>query len=176
MKINIQFSGMKTMIISLATLFFFFPLANGQHKTSVPKKEVKAMRIEHAIAARNVYIMVNEALPLNHSAILLTSDYWLRLKHDSAFVYLPYYGRAYSVPYNGGGGFDFAKKRINDTITFKKRQGYTWRFSAQTSDDNYQFNVWISLDGYATITVNCNNRQSISYYGECVLPEKTSPK
>jgi hypothetical protein len=164
------------MIILLANLLLFFPLAIGQQKTSVTKKEAKAMCIEQAIATRNVHIMVNEALPLNHSAIPLTSDYWLRLKHDSAFVYLPYYGRAYSVPYNGGGGFDFAKKRTDDTINFKKREGYTWRFSAQTSDDNYQFNVWISLDGYATITVNCNNRQSISYYGECIFSEKTSTK
>ncbi len=167
---------MKTTIILLVSLLLFYPLAIGQQKTGITKKEAKAMRIKQAINARDIHIMVNEALPLNHSAIPLTSDYSLRLKHDSAFVYLPYFGRAYSVPYNGGGGFDFAKKRTDDTINFKKSQGYTWRFSAQTSDDNYQFNVWISLDGYATITVNCNNRQSISYYGECVLPDKTSPK
>ncbi len=172
----IQIFSMKTTIILLAGLLLFSPLAIGQQKTGITKKETKAMRIEHAIAARDIHIMVNEALPLNHSAIPLTSDYWLKLKHDSAFVDLPYFGRAYSVPYNGGGGFDFAKKRMGDTINFKKRQGYTWRFSAQTSDDNYQFDVWISLDGYTSITVNCNNRQTISYYGECVLPEKTSPK
>jgi hypothetical protein len=168
--------GMKTTIILMVNLLLFSSLAIGQQKINATTKGAKVTRIEQAIAARDIHIMINQAMPLNHPTIQLTSDYWLRLKHDSAFVYLPYYGRAYSVPYNGGGGFDFAKQRINDTINVKKDGESTWQFSVRTDDDNYQFIVWISSDGYANITVNCNNRQSISYYGECVLPETTSAK
>lgn len=165
---------MKATILMLGGLLLFSPFATGQHKTNVTKKEVKAMRIEQAVNHRHLMISVNQAIPMGHPSINLTSDYWVRLKNDSVWVYLPYYGRAYSVPYNGGGGFDFKGIRKNDQITQKKKQGYTWQFSVQTTEDNYQFDIWISLDGYASVSVNSNNRQPISYYGEYTLPDKAS--
>lgn len=162
---------MKTSFLVLLSLLFLSPFATSQSKTNMTKKEMKAMQIEKAVNNRHIKILVNQAIPMNHATIQLTSDYWIDLKNDSAYVYLPYYGRAYSVPYQGNGGFDFAEKRHDDKINFTKKQGYSWQFTVQTVDDNYLFNVWISLSGYASVNVTCNNRQPISYYGESVLPD-----
>ncbi|MGC9151151.1 MAG: DUF4251 domain-containing protein [Microbacter sp.] len=160
---------MKTSVFVLLSLLFLSPFTTGQQKTSMSKKELKAMHIEKAVNDRHLKIVINQAIPMSHAVVHLTSDYWLDLRNDSAYVYLPYYGRAYSVPYESNGGFDFAEKRHDDKITFTKKQGYSWQFTVHTIDDNYLFNVWISLSGFASISVTCNNRQPISYYGESVL-------
>jgi hypothetical protein len=150
------------------------PYAAGEQTTDRAKNERKAMQIEQAVQNRHLKISVNQAIPMNHPTIHLTSDYWVDLRNDSAYVYLPYYGRAYSVPYQSNGGFDFAEKRHDDKISFTKKQGYSWQFTVNTIDDHYLFTIWISLNGYASVSVTCNNRQPISYYGESVLPD--SPK
>ena len=85
----------------------------------------------------------------------------LRLK-----AYLPYYGRAYSVPYGGEGGvkFDLAAKKI-DKKWNKKKKMYTIQTEVSDNDDSYSILLTASPSGYSDLKINFRNRQMISYYG-----------
>ena len=59
------------------------------------------------IESENYKIDVNTAMPMRGRSIPLTSSYSLTIRNDSVISYLPYYGRAYSIPYGGGDGLNF---------------------------------------------------------------------
>ena len=46
-------------------------------------------------------IEVDRALPMGGRTVHLTTPYSLEMRGDSAISYLPYFGRAYSLPYGG---------------------------------------------------------------------------
>ena len=48
-----------------------------------------------------------QTMPIRGRNITLSTPYPLEIRNDSVFSYLPYYGRAYSVPYGGGSGLIF---------------------------------------------------------------------
>ena len=80
-------------------------------------------------------------------------------------MYLPYYGRAYSVPYGGGKGLHFCST-ATDLHVEKVKKGYAISFSSKTEEDTYDFWIDISEEGFASISVTMRNRQSIRYSGE----------
>lgn len=81
-------------------------------------------------------------------------------------AYLPFYGRAYSVPYGGSGGvqFDLIAEKIEKVWNEKKR---IYTFSAEVADshDSYLIYLTTGLSGFADLRITFRNRQPISYYG-----------
>ncbi|HLN71724.1 MAG: DUF4251 domain-containing protein [Methylococcaceae bacterium] len=89
-------------------------------------------------------------------------------------AYLPYYGRAYSVPYNTGEGgvkFDLTADHINKKWDKRKKR---YIISTELSDqwDSYSLYLTVSTSGYADLLINFRNRQMISYYGTIEKLEK----
>jgi len=104
----------------------------------------------------------------------LTSNYDMVFDSLQVKAYLPYYGRAYSVPYgdsNGGVKFDLTAKKIDRVYKERKKmfQIYT---ELSDSKDSYSIFLNAGLDGYADLKINFINRQWISYYGTI---EKINP-
>lgn len=82
-------------------------------------------------------------------------------------AYLPYYGRAYSVPYNTGEGgvkFDLKADHI-DKKWDKRKKRYVIRTDLSDNNDSYSIYLTASTSGYADLQINFRNRQMISYYG-----------
>lgn len=104
-------------------------------------------------------------------AVSLTSPYTLEMRGDSVISYLPYFGRAYSVPYGGGNGLRFERTTTDYTCTYDKKGTARIKFAARTDDDTYRFNIQIYPNGSASINVTPTNRQNISYQGE-LAPRK----
>lgn len=81
-------------------------------------------------------------------------------------AYLPYFGRAYSVPYGGSDGvkFDITAEKIEKVWNEKKR---IYTISAEVADnkDSYLIYLTTGLSGYADLRITFRNRQPISYYG-----------
>ena len=82
-------------------------------------------------------------------------------------AYLPYYGRAYSVPYNsdeGGVKFDLKADKITRGWNKRKKR---FEIATEVSDsrDSYLIYLTASTSGYADLQINFRNRQMISYYG-----------
>lgn len=109
--------------------------------------------------------MLRNMYPMSGRSILLTTPYGLQMKKDSVDVYLPYYGRAYQIPYGGGEGLRF-KAPVENYSSKLKKDRYRITFEATTSEDNFRFSVDLYDDGSANIHVTMRNRQPIHYSGQ----------
>lgn len=108
----------------------------------------------------------------------LTSEYDLIVDSLKAKAFLPFFGRAYSVDYGSqDGGFKFNEKAENYTMSFDEKKGiYQINFQVKTKNDQLQVFLSVGIGGYASLTINSNNRETISYYGEVVALQKETIK
>lgn len=81
-------------------------------------------------------------------------------------AYLPYFGRAYSVPYGGSDGvkFDITAEKI-EKVWNEKKKLYTISAELADNKDSYLIYLTTGLSGYADLRITFRNRQPISYYG-----------
>lgn len=111
------------------------------------------------------------ALPMGGRTVHLTTPYSLEMRGDSAISYLPYFGRAYSLPYGGGDGMRFEESITDYQSTFDKKGTARIKFVARTKEDTFRFDVQVFSNGSAIISVTPTNRQNITYQGE-LAPKK----
>ena len=139
--------------------------------TSV-KKEQKKEAVMKLIESENYKIDVNTAMPMRGRSIPLTSSYSLTIRNDSVISYLPYYGRAYSIPYGGGDGLNFKAILKEYNVEMDKKGNAVIKFVARNPEDRYEFRAKVFPNGSASIDVNMQNRQSISFQGELDIKEE----
>ncbi|MDD4515206.1 DUF4251 domain-containing protein [Massilibacteroides sp.] len=147
-------------------------LFGGQSLFAQEKKEEKARLIKELIDAGNYTIDVDRALPMSGRSVNLTSSYSVEIKGDSIYSHLPYYGRAYSVPYGGGSGLMFKEPVTDYKMAYDKKDKATITFTSRSDEDRYEFRIEVYLNGTATIFVQPVNRQSITYHGDILLKEE----
>lgn len=104
--------------------------------------------------------------PMGRGPITVTSDFSLAIEGDSVVSHLPYFGRAYNVPYGGGNAFDFTTRHTDYTLGYGEKGEATITFTAKTREDVYRYRITIFSNGRATINVSAQERQPISYDGE----------
>ena len=121
-------------------LFFFVGIVlffGGQSLYSQSKKEreeQKAKEIKEMIENGRFTIEVDRALPMGGRTVHLTTPYSLEMRGDSAISYLPYFGRAYSLPYGGGVGMRFEESITDYQSTFDKKGTARIKFVARTKE------------------------------------------
>lgn len=130
------------------------------------KKEQKAKEVKELLESGSFRIDVNRALPMSGSAVNLTSPYSLELRGDSIISHLPYFGRAYSVPYGGGDGLHFSEPFTDKEIEFDHKGTADIKIEVRTDEDQYTYNIKVFDNGSASMMVQPTNRQSISFQGE----------
>ena len=74
---------------------------------------------------------------------------------------LPFFGRAYSLPYGEGGGIEFDGVMKDQSLKIE----HIYRFSITAKNDTYQISMEISGGGNCSVNLNSNNRAQISYSG-----------
>lgn len=146
-----------------------FALGN---QSKAEKKERQKVEIREAVEKSQWLIDIERALPMGSKSINLSSFFTLEMKGDSVYSHLPYYGRAYSVPYGGGDGLRFKEPMTDYKCVFDKKGNAEMDFRVKTSEDVFTFNVKIFTNGSAMINVSPVNRQSISYTGKYSFKEK----
>jgi len=153
------------VLLSLLSIPIF-----AQEKT---KKELKAERdlqkqkeIEALIDSKKFDFEAQKANPLGGRLIILDyNTYFLKFDTEKTTCDLPFFGRAFNVPYGGDGGIKFEGIPENIKVE-KKKKSYTVTATVKGKDDVYTLMFSIFSDGGATLSVNSNNRASISYTGE----------
>jgi hypothetical protein len=122
--------------------------------------------VKTSVESKQFIFHAQTALPTSGRSRQLTSDYSLRVVSDSLVSNLPFYGRAYSVPYGSGdGGFNFTSTKFEYTASPGKKKG--WNISIKPKDvtDFREFSLSLSDNGYGTLQALSNNRQPISFTG-----------
>jgi len=130
--------------------------------------------ITRRVESKDYTVVVNYANPMRWKQIYLNAEYDLRIKNDSAFAYLPYFGVAYSAPYGGReGGIKFAEPLQGYAIkSNKKSDGWDIRFKVKGPDDGFEISMNIFNNGSSMITVNSTNRDPITFTGEVKTEKK----
>ena len=150
--------------------FFSVMLLSGCAASKQLEKEEKAgreVKLLEAIENRTFIVEVDRALPSIGSSRMLTSPYSLTINGDNMKSYLPFFGRAYSVPYGGGDGLIFDATLTDYQLTFDKKGMAIIDFKTRTKEDQFTYRVQIFKNGSSSIHVTSNNRQPISFTGRC---------
>lgn len=157
-------------------LLGFALLVGGTHplfaQSKKEKKEALAKEVKELVESGSFTIEVDRALPMSGRAVHLTGPYSLRLAGDSVISHLPYFGRAYSVPYGGGEGLILNTTITDKNLKYDKKGNADISFKAKTSEDSHTFHVKVFKNGNTSIQVQSINRQGISFNGELQLNKK----
>lgn len=129
------------------------------------RREAEQQAVMQHIESQSYEIDVNQAQPMGWKSVNLTSSYSVRISGDSIYCHLPYYGRAYSIPYGGGEGLIFSSTMNGYSIANGKRGVRRITFDANSQDGNNKFSIEIWPTGQSSITVTPAGRQTISYSG-----------
>ena len=135
------------------------------------RKELKEQTVKEKIESENYRIDINTAYPRRGRMIPLTSIYSVTIRNDSVFSQLPYFGRAYSIPYGGGQGLMFNAPIDQYTMSMGKRGAAKINSTAKSPEDQFKFRITIYSNGSSSIDVDMQNRESISFSGDLILPE-----
>lgn len=171
---------MKTKLSILLVLFSFLNMeCFAQEKT---KKEIKAEKelqkqkeIKSLIDSKNFMFEAQKLTPQGGRFIILDyNTYFLKFNTEKTTCDLPFFGRAYHVSYGGDGGIKFEGTPEKIQIE-KRKRNYIIKATVKGKDDVYDLMFSIFLNGGATLSINSNNRASISYDGE-IRPYKPAEK
>lgn len=159
---------MKAHLIYPASLLLFFVVACSSSKTT-PKA---INEITRKVESKDFTVEMNYANPLRGKHIYLTSGYDLCIKNDSAFAYLPYYGVAYTAPYNSSdGGIKFAEPMSDYVMTpHKKADGWDIRFKVNSRSGVYNLALNVFNNGSTTLSVESYERDMIRFDGMLKTP------
>jgi len=128
-----------------------------------------AQAVDKALAERHYKVRISMMYPNRGMAVNVTSDYSLEVKGDTLVSYLPYFGRAYNVPYGGGKGLNFTAL-ISEYSSEKNRHGATVvTIKVKNDEDVYSYLLEIYDNGSTTINLMARERESINYSGDLDL-------
>lgn len=129
------------------------------------QREESALLLKKVIDSGNYTVDATMAYPHRGRNVPLTSQYTLEVKNDSVLSHLPFYGRAFSVPYGGGEGLHFQAPLTDYVVTYKPKGAAQIKFNARTDEDLFKFTVDVYPGGAANISVVMQQRESINYSG-----------
>jgi hypothetical protein len=157
--------------LTLPLIAFLYLRGNAQSGADQQKQD-NYNQLKVMIQSRKFRFNAQSATSMKGRSIQLNSEYSLQLNNDSLNVDLPYYGRAYSAPYNSSeGAMQFSTNEFSYTADTTKKGG--WEISIKPKDQSKAntINLTVSSSGYCTVHVTSSSRQAISYYGT-IIPIK----
>lgn len=126
-----------------------------------------AGEVGRKILAKDFTIDAQYVSPMRGRQIFLNDNYDLRVKGDSAFAYLPYYGVAFVAPVNPTeGGIKFAEPMENYTVTPKKKNN-GWDISFNVRHNEYYYTITLNIfdNGSTSFVVRSMQRDPITFSG-----------
>ncbi len=161
---------MKTIKIIITVLFILIAvtITSGIATAQNSKKDRRAAKIaatKNLIDSQNFVFVAEYVSPIGRGRRHLTSNYEVKVTKDTVISYLPYFGRAYSVPFNSTNiGFDFTSTNFDYEVTPNKK-GWEILIKPKDQNDNQQLSFLIFNNGSASLNISSVNRSPISYEG-----------
>ena len=133
-------------------------------------EEVKTM-----VTSQNFIFIPDRVNPMTGTSRTLSPGFDLVVSPDTIISYLPYFGRAYAPVYPGGGAVQFTSTDFQYKTT---KSGDKWKIRLRFKDatDVNQMLLDVFENGTATLSINSNRRQSITYYGYIKEGKPVAPK
>lgn len=170
---------MKKITLLYAALFAILSVSLLSCATSESTRAEKAARkaqlkkkIAEDLSNRHFTIDIDRAYPESRSGVInLTSPYSVTISGDTIISYLPFFGRAYNVPYGGGKGLNFTGRIRNYEKSVSKKGEQNVRIEVDSDEDNYLYFISIYGGGNASINVQPHQRSHISFTGTYHIEE-----
>ncbi|MBU3012371.1 DUF4251 domain-containing protein [Polaribacter vadi] len=98
---------------------------------------------------------------------LIGNANYFRVKNDSIFFELPYYGvRQIGSTYGSDVGLKFEGNPEKGTTTYnKKKKRYSLKYVVKTKDETLNINLILFVNNKATLSINSSHRSNINYNG-----------
>lgn len=139
------------------------------------EKQARLTLIDSLIKTGNFKFVAQQANPLRAGLISprlqqLDGSYYLEISKDTIKSYLPYFGVAQSAPYSSNeNGIRFTTTDFTYTKAEDKK-GFDITIIPKNTDKANKMFLSISRGGGATLNVNSNNRDAISFNGTIEQP------
>ena len=125
--------------------------------------------VSNALNNRDYKIAIDRMYPMRGSSRHISFGYSVEVKNDTLISYLPYFGRAYNVPYGGGKGLNFSAP-IESYQEFMKRNGQRHiEIGVANDEDTYFYTIEVFDNGSSSVDVRARQRERISYSGNVVF-------
>lgn len=124
--------------------------------------------VEKMLADRHYTIDVQMMYPHRGTARNVVGNYSLEVRGDTLVSYLPYFGRAYQVPYGGGKGLNFSEVMENYSAVMNAQGQTIVTIGLTNEEDTYQYTLSIFDNGSTTIDVHARQRDPITFSGMIV--------
>lgn len=135
-----------------------------------------ARRTGDSIRMRTFTVNIDMMYTQRGGSHYVSPEFSLRLQGDSVFSYLPYFGRAYTVPYGGGKGLHFSAPIMGYQTGKGRNDATRISFTARKEEDDYRFSIDVYDNGKAYVHIAPQNREQISYDGAIDMKEKEEGK
>ena len=165
---------MKTIKNISMVFFIFLSLSNYAQTDKATTTKI--------VGTKNYVFVATTAIPMNSAEInnvlskmngntssssisLIGSNYELKITTDTVTAYLPYYGRAYTAPIgNDDSGIKFTSAKFTYEST-KTKKGWQVTIAIKDTKEGERLSLNINENGYATLNVISNSKQSTSFNG-----------
>lgn len=162
----------KNIVISMAMILLAVVML-GSCATSeerAAQKAEHAKKVKAALDSKTFKISVNRMNPMRGASKSVSYGYSVEVRNDSLISHLPYFGRAYNVPYGGGKGLSFSAP-IGSYQEYQQKNDLRQIEIGLTNDeDTYIYYIKVFDNGSSSIDVQSRQRESISYSGEMIWP------
>jgi len=159
------FRRFKSILLLLIVIGSCLHLSYGQDE----KKERQASEtalIKNLIDSQDFDFVAQSVLPARGAIRQLSSLYDIAISKDSVVSYLPYFGRAYTVPYNSTeGGFKFTSTKFEYSASPTKKNGWDILIKPKDYNEVQELSFRIFNNGYASLRIVSLNREPISFQG-----------
>jgi len=140
-------------------------LSSETREERVVREAKEAQMVRQGVETGNFTIDIDRMYPLRGSSKMV-SNYSIKVKDGVLISHLPFIGQAWRVPYGGGHALNFEAPVLNYTATANGKDGYEIRIFVRTDEDEHLYRLTVFENGRATLDVQSQNRDRISYTGQ----------
>ena len=133
------------------------------------RKDGRGQVLKVALMERNYKISVDHMYPMKGGSKNVSPSYSVEVRNDSLISYLPFFGRAYQVPYGGGKGLNFSERIGSYRESLVKNGHRHIEINVKNDEDSYLYVIDVFDNGNSDIEVQAQQRERISYSGEMVF-------
>ena len=162
---------MKRILITLAAAALVLTgcgVLSESREDRLVRLEREAQMVRQGVENGDFKIEIRQMIPLRGGSRHV-DNYSVKVKDGHVVSYLPYFGRAWDLPYGGGHGLSF-EADVQESAVFLGDDGsYTVRLLIKTDEDTHVYTFQIFQNGSASLLVQSKNREPINYNGDFVF-------
>lgn len=159
-----------TTLMALTAWVMLLGCATAEERAARAAEQAKAVKT--ALQERKYEIAVSRMYPPRGSSKSLSYGYSVVVRNDSLISYLPYFGRAYDVPYGGGKGLNFSAPISNYKESQPKSDKRHIEIDVKNDEDIFLYTLDIFDNGNTTIDVQSRQRERITFSGEMEFKQR----